>query len=649
MEFEDGKKAIARIYSAAGEVAGVGFLVSDRYVLTCAHVVTASVSSPPGSDPIGSPVTLALPFATGDQKYLTQVVFCDLNTAAYGDDFAILRLATVPETVIQSIQLATLPHANPVELRVFGFPKGDEAGRNLTVVSRGSVAGGWEQIEDTKQTGLAIEEGFSGAPVWCQDQKAFVGMVVARDKRRPEAKLGFMIPTQKLSSPSQYIRQHTLLDCLEPEQQTLSEQITIAYQVCCLRDSLKPPQTQLGKRLEELSRMTAGELGEPMLVQFAACLLNQGLSDPIKQQIESWAKRYTANLDGLRVKLQDKQSQKQVVPRFELSQETQQMQPCLLVSVKAHRVKDKHYYVDAWLIRDFNCYDADSNNSQGSKHIVFKHDSEYPEAKDLHPEEGIPEDKIPVLLADYLDQVGDLGIDIQQLTVELLLPLSLMNTPIDQRPIPVRSGLPQSLVKMCHVVVRSQERLEGYRARGRWQTKWRRLQDLLETNAGKVFVSGGENIRQLQRQIVLDDVLGLQLTRKPSTDLRGELAVFLSTGTPIALWVRKENPTVNHWGTCLTHQVFCCMKPGETEGVRCCLESCGEFGLGEPEACCRSLQLAALPQQVAQIRQNAPDFEEDGTLDQFLHQSDELGHHLSFLWEDPRRVPPTITYSNSVL
>ena len=33
------------IYSVGDEVSGVGFLVSDRYVLTCAHVVQASIAS----------------------------------------------------------------------------------------------------------------------------------------------------------------------------------------------------------------------------------------------------------------------------------------------------------------------------------------------------------------------------------------------------------------------------------------------------------------------------------------------------------------------------------------------------------------------------------------------------------------------------
>ena len=59
MTFEDGKKAIARIYSVADEVAGVGFLVADRYILTCAHVIAASIEDP--EQPIGAAIIIALP------------------------------------------------------------------------------------------------------------------------------------------------------------------------------------------------------------------------------------------------------------------------------------------------------------------------------------------------------------------------------------------------------------------------------------------------------------------------------------------------------------------------------------------------------------------------------------------------------------
>jgi hypothetical protein len=40
------KSAIARIYHTSGAVVGAGFLVNDRQLLTCAHVVTAALGIP---------------------------------------------------------------------------------------------------------------------------------------------------------------------------------------------------------------------------------------------------------------------------------------------------------------------------------------------------------------------------------------------------------------------------------------------------------------------------------------------------------------------------------------------------------------------------------------------------------------------------
>jgi hypothetical protein len=444
-----------------------------------------------------------------------------------------------------------------------------------------------------------------------------------------------MIPTPKLDHARQVVQRCTLLDCLEPEQQSLAEPITIAYQVCRPVGWSKPYQNQLRQRLEDLSRMTYGELQEPMLVQFVACLLNQGLPETVHQVLEIWAKRYTADLNALRVRLQDKQKVKpNLLP-------TQQSDPCLLVSVKSHETKAQHSYVSAWFVSDVSRYDAATG--QGAEALVMQHLGKYADAKDLNPEAGIPDAKIPVLLADYLEQVGNRGVDLRRLTVELLLPLTLMNEPIEQRLIPVEYGLPESLAKNCRVVVRSQERLEGYRALGRWQTKWQQLQDSLENSAGRVFVSGTENLRQLQRQLSQEDKLGLQLTRSPSTSLQGELGILLGTGAPVALWVRQEAATVD-WESQLARQVFGCLDHQSGSGepdLRCCLAACSQPPSEELGDGCRSIQLAALPQRVSTIRQNAPHIEEESS----LNQSPELGHHLSFLWEDPKRVPPNIIYS----
>ena len=40
------KSSVVRFYHANGNVVGAGFLVADRYVLTCAHVVAAALTLP---------------------------------------------------------------------------------------------------------------------------------------------------------------------------------------------------------------------------------------------------------------------------------------------------------------------------------------------------------------------------------------------------------------------------------------------------------------------------------------------------------------------------------------------------------------------------------------------------------------------------
>ena len=82
-------------------------------------------------------------------------------------------------------------------IRVFGFPRNYESGVWASGVCRAQQADGFIQVEDTKQTGYAIQPGFSGAPVWDDQKSAVIGLIVAAETS-PGVKAGYIIPFSKI-------------------------------------------------------------------------------------------------------------------------------------------------------------------------------------------------------------------------------------------------------------------------------------------------------------------------------------------------------------------------------------------------------------------------------------------------------------------
>ena len=183
------------------EIAGSGFLVSEEYIITCAHVVNQS---------LGFGVTSA------DQP--TQIIECDFPLIAPRkllettvefwlpvkfnsddpQDIAILKLKdSVPS------------QAEPVSLITYGI--GDLAGHSYKAYGFSRKGGVWSdgeikshvadnkiQIEDTTQTGYSVESGFSGTAIWDNELEGVVGMAVIADKQNLVAKSAFFIPTNIL-------------------------------------------------------------------------------------------------------------------------------------------------------------------------------------------------------------------------------------------------------------------------------------------------------------------------------------------------------------------------------------------------------------------------------------------------------------------
>ncbi|WP_172385832.1 trypsin-like peptidase domain-containing protein [Streptomyces sp. MNP-20] len=158
-----------------GRETGAGFLVSDRHVLTCAHVVRDSARAP---------VAVAFPHR-GDLGAVAAEVDAHGGWAGRGTDpgdLAVLELA-------RPVPIAPAGFAGPDDayaeprprLVAYGFPRGYEEGTiaEYRATAAQLIADEWIQLEAWSAHGQPLAPGFSGAAVALADSGLVVGMVSA--------------------------------------------------------------------------------------------------------------------------------------------------------------------------------------------------------------------------------------------------------------------------------------------------------------------------------------------------------------------------------------------------------------------------------------------------------------------------------------
>ena len=201
------ESSIVRIRAADGSVVGAGFLVADRWVLTCAHVVAGALGLPDETtDPAGEKLHLDFPLVAPGHILAAKVVVWRPDA-----DIAGLELDDAPPSKAQPARLATADDLWGHDLRVFGFPQGRDMGVWMRGELLGRNAAGWVQIESQKEIGYFVQPGFSGAPVWDEELDGVVGMIVAADLE-PGVRAAFLIPTDILARAWPEVVPEALLD-----------------------------------------------------------------------------------------------------------------------------------------------------------------------------------------------------------------------------------------------------------------------------------------------------------------------------------------------------------------------------------------------------------------------------------------------------
>lgn len=584
------KTGIARIYKG-NTVIGAGFLVQGGYVLTCAHVVRDALGLKPEDRPEGQQVKVNFPYLSMGQKLTTEVLYYryDKTEATLDEDIAALRvLEPLPEGSQPVKILGSHQLRNPYS--VLGFPKGHPKG----IASYGELLeelpNGLIQMEDTKAQGLAILPGFSGTPVWDEVESAIVGMVVAREQGQPEAKIGFMMPGRKLLETCRELECLGLVALLTDVADELADAIKLAYRLCCPQGWLVPED--LRDKLQSLQDVKPGTSTFEALDRFVGLLSLPDLNHnaTLVEHLQEWLQQRHVSVQPL---LQEVQP---LLTQHQASQATDTPSH-LLIYVRDESTEAR--FVSALFVQDEKHYRKISG--QGGEPVQAP-------GQDPFYEKVTP-DTLPALVQACLSEVSDKSP--QRLMLHLILPMDWLTQAQDYDRWPFSAPLLNNLDdyrmgEHCCCMIRITERLNPEilkHFREPWEKKWKQFQNLTSMEICKAFVSGDkvEDPKKLRGLLNQSSNLGLKLSTIHGEDWYRKLFNnLIATGTPVALWLRFDQFTST---------------------------ICPAKALNELLNC----TIFELPEVVKQARATAVAEDEDA----------HIGHHLSFLWEDPNLVPPS--------
>ncbi|WP_340559826.1 nSTAND1 domain-containing NTPase [Streptomyces sp. GSL17-111] len=201
-----------------GRPVGVAFLIPDRLLLTCAHVVASAAGLREDERlPDRLPVTLDFPLLPGRPAATASVRFSVPVADDGGGDVAVLQLGDAPPPGASPLRIVEAQDLAGHRWRAFGFPSypGRGGGKEAGAWTRGTVEGreatGWWQLTCAEDAPFPLAGGFSGAPVWDEEYGGVIGVVVAveRDRRR---RTGYALSVESLTREWPQLRRRLLAD-----------------------------------------------------------------------------------------------------------------------------------------------------------------------------------------------------------------------------------------------------------------------------------------------------------------------------------------------------------------------------------------------------------------------------------------------------
>ncbi|MEV6401168.1 trypsin-like peptidase domain-containing protein [Streptomyces sp. NPDC051907] len=562
-----------------GEVAGSGFLVSDRHVLTCAHVVDqADVSQvvfpgAPGLGPLPARVAVRGGWSGRSQD---------------PGDVAVLELAEPAPIAPAAFAGLDEPHRTPdPKLVAYGFPAGyGEEGvqSELRVASRQLIADEWSQLSLWRGYGQEPSYGFSGSAVMLEQGGTVVGMVSAYDEAARTAR---MVPAQVIA------RHWPPVSDLVPtpdypaaEKRRLRELIERAARAGAR-----------GYDVDRLLQASTGTLGVALPAHGAG-----GLWQAVWYLLSETGPRPTAlPLAELTVRLAD------VVEDEGLGQE---------LRAWSHEHRERHRGRPAPAVgpsptarpssaRPWSPILVGIRRSGEDRGVVLAEVAAYRDGHcQLVGEKRLPRAQLRDWVLDRIDTAfGQIDADGREL-IAFALPHDWINQPVDEWA--QRKGVRTPLGCRSPVVVLDQER----RGRESLQFMLRKAWKVLDLQRGSTLhpVRCDSRQRPERLSVQLQDVHGpVGMARPPKSPRdKGLHRAVLDAPAPIVLWPRT----------------------GCQGGGGCSGDCRGEGFLDALARQLAALPPGELPEAILKARREA-----------FVHDGPHWAQGLSLVWEDPRQFP----------
>ncbi|MEU4219721.1 trypsin-like peptidase domain-containing protein [Actinoplanes sp. NPDC026623] len=197
-----------RIADESGRVRGSGVLITDRHVLTCAHVLGAGPEPPAGS--------FVLTFPRSKRQHrLSGTVLPDSWSPDAADDVALLSIDGPLAADVAPARVGAAPPGGARPASVYGQPPDTPDGIWAQVLI-GESAGSATELVRVGGPRVAIEPGFSGGGVLDESTGAVVG-IVATSGLASGRSVTWMIPMAVVANHSALVR--TLLAGPEPPEE----------------------------------------------------------------------------------------------------------------------------------------------------------------------------------------------------------------------------------------------------------------------------------------------------------------------------------------------------------------------------------------------------------------------------------------------